>query len=105
MYISGAAAPPPPLVGPWDFEIWRPNLNVAVDAIGPETDFTLETDGKMCTKNKWTLLQNPKFHLLDQSKIEKNIKWYKVFSILKCVLGVPDHTATLQKKNMSYEKA
>ena len=54
---------PPPLVGPWDFEIWRPNLNVAVDAIGPETDFTLETDGKMCTKNKWTFLQNPKFHL------------------------------------------
>ena len=29
----------------------RPNLNVAVNAIGPETDFTLETDGKMCTKN------------------------------------------------------
>ena len=27
-------------------------LKVAVDAIGPETDFTLETDGKMCTKNK-----------------------------------------------------
>ena len=43
---------PKALVGPWDFEILSPNLNVAVDAIGPETDFTLETDGKMCTKNK-----------------------------------------------------
>ena len=30
---------------------FKVNLNVAVDAIGPETDFTLETDGKMCTKN------------------------------------------------------
>ena len=80
------------------------NLNGAVEAIGPETDFTLETDGKMCTKNKWTLLQTPKFHLLDQSKIEKNIKWFKVFSILKCVLGVPDQTGTLQK-NMIYKKA
>ena len=37
--------PPHPLVGPWDFEIWRPNLNDAVDVTGPETDFTLETDG------------------------------------------------------------
>ena len=27
-------------------------LNVAADAIGPGTDFTLETDEKMCTKNK-----------------------------------------------------
>ena len=43
--------PPHPLVGPWDFEIWRPNLNDAVDVTGPETDFTLETDGKMCIKN------------------------------------------------------
>ena len=41
---------PPPLVVPWDFEIWGPNLNVAVDAIGPETDFTLETHIKMFTK-------------------------------------------------------
>ena len=40
------------LVGPCEFEILRPNLNLAVDYIGPETDFTLETDGKMCTKNK-----------------------------------------------------
>ena len=32
---------------------FKPDLfPCAVDAIGPETDFTLETDGKMCTKNK-----------------------------------------------------
>ena len=62
---KGSAGPPspPPLVILWAIQILGPYFNVAVDAIGPETDFTLETDGKMCTKNKWTFLQNPKFHL------------------------------------------
>ena len=42
-------------------EIWRPNLNVAVDATGPETDFTLETDGKMCTEKNEHSFKIPKF--------------------------------------------
>ena len=37
---------PPLLVVKWDFEILSRNFNVAMDAIGPETDFVL---GKMCT--------------------------------------------------------
>ena len=39
------------VVGLWDLER-RPNLNVAMDAIAPKMDFTLETVGKICTKNK-----------------------------------------------------
>ena len=35
----------PPLVT-WDSEIFGPYFNVVVDSIGPETDFTLETNVK-----------------------------------------------------------
>ena len=38
--------PPPPLVVSWESEILGPYFNVVVDAIGPETDFTLETNRK-----------------------------------------------------------
>jgi len=37
---------PPPFVVPWESEILGPYLNVVVDAKGPETDFTLETNRK-----------------------------------------------------------
>ena len=36
----------PPLVVPWESEILGPYFNVVVDAIGLETDFTLETNRK-----------------------------------------------------------
>ena len=38
--------PPPPFIVTWDSEIFGPYFNVVVDAIGPETDFTLETNVK-----------------------------------------------------------
>ena len=37
---------PPPFIVTWDSEIFGPYFNVVVDAIGPETDFTLETNVK-----------------------------------------------------------
>ena len=37
---------PPPLVVPWESEIFLVNIFVVVDAIGLETDFTLETNRK-----------------------------------------------------------
>ena len=37
---------PPPFIVTWDSEIFGPYFNVVVDAIGPETDFTLETNRK-----------------------------------------------------------
>ena len=40
--LRGPATPPPPLVVPWAIKILGPYFNVAVDALGPETDFTLE---------------------------------------------------------------
>ena len=36
--------------------IFKPNLNVAVVATGPETDFTLETDGNYYQKGLFFLL-------------------------------------------------
>ena len=56
-------------VGLWDF-VWGPNLNVVVDAVGLETNFTLETDRKMCEENSF---KPTKSNLSDQSKVEKNI--------------------------------
>ena len=38
--------PPPPFIVPWESEILGPYFIVVMDAIGPETDFTLETDRK-----------------------------------------------------------
>ena len=37
---------PPPLVVPWESEIFLVNIFVVVDAIDLETDFTLETNRK-----------------------------------------------------------
>ena len=42
------------------FRLWR-CFDVAVDAIGPKTDFTLETN----RKNERKTIQNPEFYLLD----------------------------------------
>ena len=42
LLLRGPATPPPLLV-PWAIKILGPYFNVAVDAIGPKTDFTLET--------------------------------------------------------------
>ena len=44
------SGPPPPFIVTWDSEIFGPYFNVVVDAIGPETDFTLETNVKECKK-------------------------------------------------------
>ena len=44
-YYEGVRTPPPFIVT-WDSEIFGPYFNVVVDAIGPETDFTLETNVK-----------------------------------------------------------
>ena len=46
-YYEGVRTPPhPPFIVTWDSEIFGPYFNVVVDAIGPETDFTLETNVK-----------------------------------------------------------
>ena len=45
--MKGSGPPlPPPFIVTWDSEIFGPYFNVVVDAIGPETDFTLETNVK-----------------------------------------------------------
>ena len=44
-YYEGGRTPPPFIVT-WDSEIFGPYFNVVVDAIGPEMDFTLETNVK-----------------------------------------------------------
>ena len=41
-YYLGVRRPPPPLVVPWAIKILSPYSNVAVDAMGPKTDFILE---------------------------------------------------------------
>ena len=46
----------------------------------------------------------PNFTSKTNQKLRKTLNDTKFFSILKCVLGVPDHTGTLQK-NMIYKKA
>ena len=43
---KGSRPPPPPFVVPWESEIFLVNIFVVVDAIGLETDFTLETNRK-----------------------------------------------------------
>ena len=43
-YYEGVRTPP--FIVTWDSEIFGPYFNVVLDAIGPETDFTLETNGK-----------------------------------------------------------
>ena len=44
--FSMHGGPLPPFIVTWDSEIFGPYFNVVVDAIGPETDFTLETNVK-----------------------------------------------------------
>ena len=44
-YYEGVRTPPPFIVT-WDSENFGPYFHVVVDAIGPETDFTLETNVK-----------------------------------------------------------
>ena len=56
---------PPSLLGPWEIEILGPYFNVAVDAIGPKTDFTLETNRKKVKEKLLKTIQNPEFYLLD----------------------------------------
>ena len=46
-YYEGVRTPPPPpFIVTWDSEIFGPYFHVVVDAISPETDFTLETNRK-----------------------------------------------------------
>ena len=45
-FYKGGRAPPPPFVVPWESEKFLVNIFVAVDAIGLETDFALETNRK-----------------------------------------------------------
>ena len=64
-YYEGVRTPPPlPFIVTWDSEIFGTYFNVVVDAIGPETDFTLESNVKKWEKNHWTLLW---FHYLDHN--------------------------------------
>ena len=44
LLLRGPATPPQ--VVPWAIKILGPYFNVAVDAMGPKTDFTLETNRK-----------------------------------------------------------
>ena len=44
--LGRAAKKRPFFIVTWDSEIFGPYFNVVVDAIGPETDFTLETNVK-----------------------------------------------------------
>ena len=68
-------------------------------AIGPETDFTLETDEKCVRKTNEHSFKIPNFTSKTNKKLRKTLNDTKFFSILKCVLGVPNHTATLQKQH------
>ena len=43
---GGLVTPTPPLVVLWESEILGPYFNAVVDAIGLQTDFTLETNRK-----------------------------------------------------------
>ena len=50
--MKGSGPPTPtPFIVTWDSEIFGPYFNVVLDAIGPETDFTLETNVKEWKKN------------------------------------------------------
>ena len=46
LLLRGPATPLPPLVVPWAIMILGPSFNVAVDAMGSKTDFTLGTNRK-----------------------------------------------------------
>ena len=73
-------------------KIKGPFSNVEVDATGPETDFTRKNVYEKLMKTP----SNPQFSPFGPIKCrEKTL--IQSFSILKCVLGVPDHTGTLQK--------
>ena len=50
---------PPPFVVTWESEIFGPYFNVVVDAIGPETDFTLETNRKRVKEKLLKSTYNP----------------------------------------------
>ena len=49
LLLRGPATPP--LVVPWAIKILGPYFNVAVDALGPETDFTLEKKTEKMKEN------------------------------------------------------
>ena len=58
--MKGSGPPlPPPFVVTWDSEIFGPYFNVVVDAIGPETDFTLETNRKRVKEKLLKSTYNP----------------------------------------------
>ena len=65
LLLRGPATPPPPLVVPWVIKILGPYFNVAVDAIGPKTDFTLETNRKKVKEKLLKTIQNREFYLLN----------------------------------------
>ena len=51
-----ASGTPDLIFGVWDFKIWGPNLNARLDAKGPETDLTIETD---CHQVPFCILTSP----------------------------------------------
>ena len=81
---------------------WCPYFDVAVDAIGPKTDFTLETNRKKVKEKLLKTIQNCEFYLLNLKfqTIKFLFFWPKadLISILKHVLGFQNHTGTLQQK-------
>ena len=54
-YEEASSTPPPPLVIPRVIKILGPYFNVAVDVIGPKTNYTLKTNRKKLKKNYWKL--------------------------------------------------
>ena len=77
---------------------------VVVDAIGLETDFTFESSRKGVKE-----LKTPEFHLSDlkfltikNSEMEGKTFILHSPSIIKHIMGVQEHSGTLQKKH-NYE--
>ena len=77
-----------------------------VDAIGLETDFTLETNRNRMKEKLLKRTLTLEFHLSDlkfltimNSEMEEKTCILHSPSILKHILGVQDHSGTLQKKH------
>ena len=77
-----------------------------VDALGPETDFTLESNRKKVKEKQLKTIQNSEFYLLDLEfqTIKIQFFWAKskkiqTFYNSKACFGVPEsYTGTLQQK-------
>ena len=69
---------------------------LAVDALGSETDFTLELNRKKVNEKLLKTIQNSECYLLDLEFQTIKIQFFE--AILKHVLGFQNHADTLQQK-------